>query len=117
MIFRSLDKNGDWTFGKGLQDFTNQNDAIGLNVRTRLLSWVGDCFFALTDGIDWSNRLGSKEQRSLLELDIRRVIMQTEGVTGIISFTTTLGGRNFSAQYEIQTIYSKSFIDSLTLEV
>jgi hypothetical protein len=116
MKFRSLDKNGDWNFGKGLQDFATEDAAIALNVKTRLLSWVGDCFFDLPAGIDWWNRLGSKNQRDLLELDLRRVIMQSKDVTGIVKFTTTVEGRNFSAQYEITTIYSKSFIDSLTLE-
>ena len=117
MIFRNLDENGDWNFGKGLQDFTDGNKAIALNIQTRIKSWVGDCFFDLPAGIDWWNRLGSKDQRTLLEIDLRRVIMQSEGVTGVLSFTTTLDGRKFSAQYEIQTIYSKSFTDSLTLEV
>ena len=45
MIFRSLDELGDWNFGKGVQDFVSGNDAIALNIKTRIQSWVGDCFF------------------------------------------------------------------------
>lgn len=117
MIFRNLDENGDWMFGKGTNNYVSQNSAIGLNIKTRILSWVDDCFFDLPAGIDWLNRLGSKDQRGLLELDLRRIILQSEGVTGILEFDSTLINRNFTANYSVQTIYSQSFQDSITLGI
>jgi hypothetical protein len=117
MIIRNLDSNGDWTFGQGKQNYLTGNAAIGLNIRTRLLSWVNDCFFDLRAGIDWTNRLGSKNQRSLLEADLRRVILQSYGVTGIVSFDTVLNGRTFSARYSVNTIFSTEFTDSVTQEI
>lgn len=113
MRFRQLDSEGDWTFGAGQNNYAQENDAVSLNVRTRIMSWVGDCFFDLAAGIDWINRLGSKNQRELLELDLRTIILQTEGVTGINSLSTNLDGRNFKATYDIQTIYSQSYIDTI----
>lgn len=106
---------GDWKFGKGANDYVSRNVAVGLNVKTRLQSWLNDCFFALTAGIDWTNRLGSKNQRTLLEQDIRRIILQTAEVTGINTFDTELVGRAFTATYNISTIYSKEFRDSVTV--
>lgn len=117
MIFRNLDLNHDWTFGKGKNNFTIENRAIGLNVKTRILSWIGDCFFAQTEGIDWVNRLGSRNQQGILEADLKNLILQSEGVTGIVSFTSELTARAFSASYTITTIYSKEFQDSITLGV
>lgn len=117
MIFRNLDTNNDFTFGSGKANFTNRNTAIGLNIKTRIKSWVGDCFFDQLAGIDWVNRLGSKNQRSLLELDLRRVILQSDDVTGIVDFSTDLNGRNFTANYSVTTIYSQEFQDSISLEV
>jgi hypothetical protein len=114
MIFRALDENHDWTFGNGRNDFLSTNDAIGLNVKTRLLSWVGDCFFDLNAGIDWINRLGTKGQRTILELDLRRVILTSFGVTGITSFYSDLNVRDFTASYEVDTIYSKAYQDTIT---
>ena len=105
MIFRSLDELGDWNFGKGKQDFTSSNDAIGLNIKTRIKSWVGDCFFDEKAGIDWLNRLGSKNQRTLLEMDLKRIILQSEGVVKLLDFSTNLNNRSFSASYSFQTIY------------
>lgn len=117
MIFRQLDENGDWSFGKGKNNYVSLDEAIKLNIKTRILSWLNDCFFSLTSGIDWLNRLGSKNQAGLLETDLRRIISQSEGVTAILSFDIVTQGRAFSATYTVQTIYSKSFTDSLHLEV
>ncbi len=114
MIFRNLDADGDWTFGSGRGNYIAGNPAIGLNIKTRILSWVGDCFFNQGAGIDWVNRLGSKNQRALLELDLRRIILQSFGVTGIISVATVLNNRNFTANYSVNTIFSQEYIDSIT---
>lgn len=117
MIFRELDINHDWQFGRGIQNMTRENQAIGLNIKTRILSWVGDCFFDMNAGIDWVNRLGSKNQRALLELDLKRIILQSEGVTGILAFDTNLIGRRFSASYTVSTIYSQDFQDIIEQEL
>lgn len=115
MIFRSLDSDGDWQFGRGKNDYLAGDAAIGLNVRTRIMSWVNDCFFDLTAGIDWNNRIGKTNQKALLELDLRRIILTSEGVTGIIDVSTQLSGRSFSASYDIQTINSQSFRDNIAI--
>ncbi len=117
MIISNLDKDGDWMFGNGLGNYLTQNAAIGLNIKTRLKSWVGDCFFDTGAGIDWTNRLGSKNQRALLELDLRRVILRSFGVTSIVTFDTVVVDRSFTANYEVNTIYTKAFRDSLTLGI
>jgi len=115
MIFSNLDESGDWTFGSGQANYTELDIAIGLNIKTRIYSWVDDCFFDMDAGIDWTNRLGSKNQDDLLETDLRRIILQSEGVTGILSFDIVKQGRKFNATYEITTVYSQSFRDSVTL--
>ncbi|PHS61060.1 MAG: hypothetical protein COB09_19115 [Thalassobium sp.] len=117
MTFRNLTENHDWTFGSGLQNYTSGNQAIGIDIKTRLLSWIGDCFFAENEGIDWKNRIGSKNQRNLLENDIRRIILKTQGVTELLSFDTILNDRNFTASYSINTIFSQEYIDTLTLRI
>ncbi len=117
MIIRNLDADGDWTWGAGKNNYLSNNAAIGLNIKTRILSWLDDCFFNPQAGIDWLNRLGSKNQRGLLELDLRRIILQSEGVTGILSFDSVLVGRAFTANYSVQTIFSQSFQDSVQVGI
>lgn len=114
MIFRQLTSTGDWTFGQGVAGYAVQQAAIELNVRTRLLSWLGDCFFALRDGVDWHSRL-DKGQQAALQSELKSTILQSFGVTGVntvfIAFDTV--SRKFRITYDIQTIYSPSFINSI----
>lgn len=117
MIIANLDENHDFMFGQGIANYLSGNAAIALNIETRILSWVGDCFFDKQAGIDWSNRLGSKNQRTLLEADLQRILLQSYGVTGIVSFTTSLNGRAFFAQYNINTIFSRNYIDTVKMEL
>ena len=117
MLFRNLDENNDFTYGKGLNNFKTQNGAVGLNIKTRIQSWLNDCFFDLEAGIDWYNRLGSKNQRTLLEQDLKRIILQSEDVTGINSIDTNVVDRNFSASYDISTIYTQSFVDEVEVSI
>lgn len=114
MIIRNLDQNGDWSFGQGLSNYIAANPAIGLNIKTRLLSWVGDCFFDTLAGVDWTNRLSLKNQKRILDAELRRIILQSYGVTGIVSFSSSLTDRSFTASYEVNTIFSQSYVDTIT---
>ncbi len=106
MIERSLDANGDWTFGRGKSNYLTMNRAIGQSIQTRLSSFLGDCFFDTAAGIDWFNFLGSK-QKVALQLAIRAVIINTQGVTRLtlLSLTYT-AARKISFSYEVETIYT-----------
>lgn len=112
MSFRALDSNGDWTFGNGRANYLRDQDEINANVQTRLLSWVGDCFFALAEGVDYNNLLdiGTK---NLLDINIRRVILQTAGVLRINSYESTIdrSPREFSARAGITTIFGNLTVD------
>ena len=59
-IVRKLDSGGDWTFGAGLSDYIQANQAIAQNITTRLNSVLGNCWYDLGSGLDWFNLLGSK---------------------------------------------------------
>ncbi len=106
MIVRALDTNGDWLFGKGRNDYKSNQDAIAQNIQTRLLSFLGDCFFDTAAGIDWFNFLGGKNQTAL-NLAINAVILNTDNVTGMLQTSVNLStSRVFTVQYRVQTTYS-----------
>lgn len=106
MIVRALTSDGDWTRGRGLAGFRTENDAIAQKLQTRINFFLGDCFFALTLGIDWFTLLGGK---NLLALDIalRTTIVNTQGVTGIVSFSIVLDPttRKATISYAVTTVY------------
>ena len=104
MIIRGLDGSGEWLFGRGQQDYARGKQAIILNIKTRLRSFVSDCFFDQEAGIDWLNRLGNNNQRELLEADVQNQILNSFGVTNIIDFNSSLDVRKLTLNYTISTI-------------
>jgi hypothetical protein len=65
-------------------------------------------------GIDWLNRLGTMGQEQNLINDLKRVILQTDGITSIVSFSITKTGRALTANYYVTTINSTSFTGSVS---
>lgn len=106
MKTRALDINGDWQFGKGLQSYVTEADALKQNIMTRLRQWKGDCFFATTDGVDYNNYLDIG-RKNMLDLDIKRVILQTAGVLRISEYASTLSvdDRNVTVTANIVTVF------------
>lgn len=116
MIFRQITAQGDWTFGKGINGYAINENAVELNIKTRLLSWKNDCFFALNDWVDWLGRL-DKGQEDNLNRELQNVILQSEGVVAINSFTGTLNRltRNYQVTFDISTMFGQSFINTIDL--
>lgn len=117
MIVRALDSLHDWQFGKGLNDYFFNQDAIVQNINTRLNSFLGDCFFDQNAGIDWFGFIGSKNQMGL-NLAIAAVILNTENVLSMIQLTNTLSeSRVFSVSYNVSTTFGViSASTSVTLQ-
>lgn len=115
MIIRKLDGSHDWMFGKGLANYAFNEDAISENIQTRIFSWLGDCFFAPDDGVDWKSRLEIGQQVNLTN-EIKVLIQQSEGVVGVNSVVLTFNGRTRlgTIVYNIDTIYSSGFQATLT---
>lgn len=105
-IARALDESGDWTFGKGKNNYLSKNDQIAQDIQTRLGSFLGDCFFDQGAGIAWFNALGAKDQIPL-NLFINAIILNTPNVTGILQTAVLLDtNRKLTVRYKVQTTYS-----------
>lgn len=110
MIFRKVDSSNDWNFGKGISDYTRNEEAIAENVKTRILSWTNDCFFALNEGVDWRSRLDVGQQTALKN-EVKSIILQSYGVIGVNNMEVVFSGttRLFTVTYDIITFFSQSF--------
>lgn len=115
MKFRQLTTDGDFSMGKGLNNFTTGFEAFILDLLTRLKEWKNDCFFNLPAGIDRLNRL-EVNQKTNLENDIKNIILNTNGAISLTSFQTSLIDREFICNFEVSSIYSKSYRDTLNLQ-
>lgn len=105
---RALDSNDDFTFGSGSNNYVTGLTEVGQNIKTRLKSFLGDCFFDTGAGIDWFNLLGSKQQVKL-QLAIAAVILNTPYVTGGLQLSVTYNEltRQLNIIYQVQTTYSQ----------
>lgn len=107
MIVRALDVDGDFTFGKGIQDYKSANAAVAQSIQTKLLFFLNDCFFATNRGIDWFNLLGGKNQ-ALLNLQVSATILNAPGVLTMIQLSINLmnSTRALTIAYSVNTIYT-----------
>lgn len=118
MIFRQITMDGDWTFGKGIANYAQNEQAINLNIKTALLSWVGDCFFDLQFGIDWVRLLDTGQDKNL-QAALQTLILQLYGVVGVETVSANLdpATRRLSVSYTATTIFSQNFQNQLSLLV
>lgn len=106
MIVRGLDSANDWQFGKGLNDYKSNLDAVAQNIQTRLNSVIGNCFFDAGAGLDWFNLNGGKS-KTAIELAVAGCMLNTNNVTGILHLSSTINAaRNITITYKVQTTYS-----------
>ena len=110
MRIRNIDKQGDWCFGKGNNDYAQDAYSVGLDIKLRLQEWLNDCFFALDKGIDWKRRLGSYNQKLFLDGDIRRIARATNGVLDIVNFNSQVVGRKYTCSFDVYQQYSTELI-------
>lgn len=113
MKTRALDQDGDFMFGRGLQSCVTEKNALMQNVKTRLRQWRNNCFFAMSEGVDYTNYLDIG-RKYLLDLDVKRVILQTKGVLRITTFNSTLNttSRGLSIQATIETVFGNVPIET-----
>ena len=108
MITRAIDSNHDWTFGKGQEDYLSNVNAVAQNIQTRLLCFLGDCFFDSGAGIDWYSLIQQKNEAALV-LAITSQISNTEGVSQVLEVSFNVdNNRNATIQYEVVTVYSQN---------
>lgn len=106
MIFRNVTLDGDWTFGSGLQNYATANQAITVNLKTRLLSWTQDCFFDPTFGVPWGNILGQKST-DIIVLSLSQFIAQSYGITRVTNVLFSLDiNRDAHVTFTVDTLYT-----------
>lgn len=117
MKYRKQTETGDMVFGNGLLDFyIDTPEAVGQAVETRLKLWVGEWFLNVTEGTEYqTNVLGTGKSQSAGPV-IRQRILETEGVTEIVSFDLNVNAetRRLSIESTINTIYGQTNIEVIT---
>jgi hypothetical protein len=107
MRYRKLDVNGDYSFGHSLNDFYIDNiNAVSQSVLTRLQLYQGSWFLDTTAGVPWNTQVLGRSSARTRDIVIKSVILGTNGVTGITTYSSSLQNRQLSITATITTVYS-----------
>ncbi|MCC8364902.1 hypothetical protein J8V57_01180 [Xenorhabdus sp. PB61.4] len=113
MRYRRQDANGDYSFGQGDNTFLiDSPETVAQAVKTRLDLWRGDWFLDMEEGTLYREAVLEKNYTSALALEER--ILDTEGVTGILSLDATRdpNTRKITITATINTRYGQTTLTS-----
>lgn len=112
MRFRGLDSNGDWVFGKGRNSYLRDNEALMMNIRTRLLEFLNDCFWDMEKGIDWWTLMSGKDLKKIL-VDVQRTILRSYQVKRIVNLDYNLTNRKLFISISIEFLNGEVLSDTV----
>lgn len=108
MKIRRLNKNGDWTFGRGISNYADSDEAILLNCKTRLMSFKNDWFLDQNQNIDWFTILGQKNNEQTIINEVERVCLNSEGIVKVVSIEVVKSdNRSANIEIVVNTIFSE----------
>lgn len=108
MIIRAL-LAGDSTFGQGRENFLSGQNAVALNIQTRLYSFLRDCFFDIQSGIDWIRFMSVPTKSQEIVLSCRGIILQSYGVVKVNKIEVAVKNRAILISLNINTIFTTNY--------
>jgi hypothetical protein len=92
-MIRALDKQGDFTFGSGRQNYLQGNAEYRLIIASVLKSFYGDLFFAPEEGFDWLYYMNGGGSRDELLILIRYRLQTLDFITGVKELDFVMTGK------------------------
>ena len=114
MRYRKQDKDGDYCFGMGLNDFhINSPETVAQAIDTRLKLWLGEWFADTADGTGWNQAILGKHADNLYELTLRQRVLETPGVVSIVDFDSSLDSRTrrLTVSMSVDTAYGQATLN------
>ena len=109
MKYRKLDAKGDYQLNAFL---VNSPDTVGQAVLTRLKLWYGEWFMNTSDGTPYYQDILGRHTNYDLEIQSR--ILGTQGVTEILSYSSTVSAdRHLAVNCTVNTIYGSTSISTV----
>ncbi|QHP55000.1 hypothetical protein EH203_14820 [Pectobacterium carotovorum subsp. carotovorum] len=115
MRYRRESADGDYTFGQGDDTWLiDSPEAVAQAVKTRFELWLGQWFLDTAAGTPWIQSVLGKQRPDAYSLAIRQRILETQGVSSISEFNTTVNSatRRVSFTATIETIYGTTTVTS-----
>lgn len=115
MIYRTLTKDGDYSFGNNEWDYTSDVNAIAQAVKTKILLFYGEWWENIGEGIPMFQSLigqmnpeGLKISASLL---LSKRIQEVEGVVSVDRIEVDTEGRTLNFTVDITTTSGQTTVE------
>lgn len=120
MIYRQLDDNGDYIFGRGKHAYLEGVDAVAQAIKTRLLLLYHEWWEDLEDGLPlWEKIMASSGQPSnikAVDFIFRERIQGTTGVLSILGYESSFENRHYTFRCAVETLYGSIVISNIRNE-
>lgn len=107
MKYRALDLDNDYSFGKSMQEFKIDSDAVVQAINTNLKLLKGEWWENIDEGFPlFQNVLansGSSDHIKAVDILVKERILSTEGVKEIVGFNSVFVNRRYSASCSVKT--------------
>lgn len=114
--YRKLDNNGDYSFGRGLQNFTYGQYAVKQAIQTRLKLLQGEWWENTKLGLPLFQKIlgqrGTEENLKLADIEIKKIINDTQDVIGIESYDSRFENRELLFRAVVNTKYGQIDVTS-----
>lgn len=109
MRYRILDKNGDYSFGKGQQHITYGIFAVRQAIETRLLLFKEEWWENKLEGLPLFQQIvgspASEKNKIIVDNIIRERILGTKNVVSIVEFESRIENRDYFFYCKVLTKY------------
>jgi len=113
MRYRKLTETGDYSFGRGTSQILENNpEAVAQAVKTRLALITGEWRLDLTEGTPYNTQVLGTNTRDLYDIAIQERINETQGLTQIVEYTSSIADRDLVIVCSIDTIYGTTQVVS-----
>jgi hypothetical protein len=113
MIYRRLDENGDYIFGKYAYEdefYKNKPETVAQAVSTRLQLFQGSWFLDITAGTPYNSAILGENTLDTYSMAIKEVILDTPGLKNIITYGSYVNmiNRQASVYCSFDTVYGQT---------
>lgn len=119
MIYRILDENGDYQFGKGRQNFTYGSYAVAQAIKTRLKLLKAEWWENTEEGLPLFQQIlgqnGTTDNIMIADSLIKERILNTEKVLSIEEFKSEYSKRSYTFSCKANSEYGTIILNNISL--
>lgn len=113
MRYRALSTTGDYQFGRSGIFLQDSPACVAQAILTRLKLWTGEWFLDKTEGTPYEGQIIGHNTQGTRDVAIKQRIVETPGITELISYSSSVSGRRLTVSAQVATQYGPTSITAV----